>query len=191
MSDVVKIKVLVQRDMVRTLELKKDSLLDKVEMQEDFIKQLERTGHDDIKEKQNQIRKIAKEAKGFIDKNEKLSKELETLDSQLLGLTDVTKSLRTLSDLRGKIKQKVSAAGTEYNFFKDNVSCPTCEQTIEEDFRLNKIGDIEGKVKEINSAYKDLQKSINEEQKKEARFIDVSKQITKLTNDISTNNFKI
>ena len=33
-------------------------------------------------------------------------------------------------------------------------------------FRLNKIGIIEGKVKEINSAYQDLQKSINEEQKK-------------------------
>ena len=120
MSDLVKVKLRVQRDRVRTLELKKDSLLDKVQMQEDFIKQLERTGHDDIKEKQNQIRKIAKEAKGFIDKNEKLSKELETLDSQLLGLSDVTKSLRTLSDLRGKIKQKVSAAGTEYDFFNDN-----------------------------------------------------------------------
>ena len=80
---------------------------------------------------------------------------------------------------------------SDHKFFKDNVSCPTCGQQIEEDFRLNKIGIIEGKVKEINSAYKELQESINEEQVKEARFIDVSKQITKLTNDISTNNFKI
>ena len=112
MSDLVKAKLRAQKDEVRTLELKKDSLLDKVQMQEQFIKQIERTSNDDIKEKQNHIKKIAKEANEYISKNEKLSKELETLDSQLLGLSDVTKSLRTLSDLRGKIKQKVSAAGT-------------------------------------------------------------------------------
>ena len=53
------------------------------------------------------------------------------------------------------------------------------------------IEDIEGKVKEINSAYTDLTKSIDEEKKKEQKFLDVSHQITQLTNDISTNNFKI
>ena len=110
---------------------------------------------------------------------------------ELETLSNATSSLRKMNTIRGKLEQKIKIITDEHKFFKDNVSCPTCEQDIEEDFRLNKIGIIEGKVKEINSAYKDLQKSINDENKKEARFIDVSKQITKLTNDISTNNFKI
>ena len=191
MSDLVKVKLRVQRDRVRTLELKKDSLLDKVQMQEDFIKQLERTGHDDIKEKQNQIRKIAKEAKGFIDKNEKLSKELETLDSQLLGLTDVTKSLRTLSDLRGKIKQKVSAAGTEYNFFKDNVSCPTCTQSIKDSFRVNKIADLNNSINKLQSGLDELESKIQEEELREVRFTELTQEVTSLTHGISQNNTHI
>ena len=188
MSDLVKVKLRVQRDRVRTLELKKDSLLDKVQMQEDFIKQLERTGHDDIKEKQNQIRKIAKEAKGFIDKNEKLSKELKTLDSQLLGLTDVTKSLRILSDLRGKIKQKVSAAGTEYNFFKDNVSCPTCTQSIKDSFRVNKIADLNNSINKLQSGLDELESKIQEEELREVRFTELTQEVTSLTHGISQNN---
>ena len=191
MSDLVKVKLRVQRDRVRTLELKKDSLLDKVQMQEDFIKQLERTGHDDIKEKQNQIRKIAKEAKGFIDKNEKLSKELKTLDSQLLGLTDVTKSLRILSDLRGKIKQKVSAAGTEYNFFKDNVSCPTCTQSIKDSFRVNKIADLNNSINKLQSGLDELESKIQEEELREVRFTELTQEVTSLTHGISQNNTHI
>ena len=96
-----------------------------------------------------------------------------------------------MNTIKIKLEQRIQNVTSDHKFFKDNVSCPTCGQKIEEEFRLNKIEDIEGKVKEINSAYKDLTKSINQEQKRDQEFIDVSKQITKLTNDISTNHFKI
>ena len=191
MSEVIKAKLRTQRDSVRTLELKKESLLDKVQMQEEFIKKIERTGNDDIKEKQSSIRKIANEAKEYIDKNEELSKELETLDSQLLGLSDVTKSLRTLSDLRGKIKQKVSAAGTEYDFFNDNVSCPTCTQSLKEDFRVNKIAELKTFVRKLQTGLDELESKIKNEEDRELRFTKLTKEVTSLTHGISQNNTRI
>ena len=191
MNDLVKARLRSQRDEVRTLELKKDSLLDKVQMQEDFIKQIERTGNDDIKEKQNQIRKIAKEANEYISKNVKLSFELETLDNKLLGLSDVTKSLRTLSDLRGKIKQKVSAAGTEYDFFNDNVSCPTCTQSLKEEFRVNKIAELKTSVRRLQTGLDELEAKIKNEEERELRFTNLSQEVTSLTHGISQNNTRI
>ena len=191
MSEVVKAKLRSKKDEVRTLELKKDSLLDKVEMQKNFIKTIEETGHEDIKKKQNQIGKIAKEAKGHIDKNEELSKELETLDSKLLNLTDVTKSLRTLSDLRGKIKQKSSAAGSEYNFFNDNVTCPTCTQPIEDSFRVNKIADLNNSINKLQTGLSELESKIKEEELREVRFNQISQEVTTLTHGISQNNTRI
>ena len=191
MSEVVKAKLRSQRDEVKTLELKKDSLLDKVQMQEQFIKQIERTSTDDIKEKQNQIRKIAKEAKEYIDKNEELSKELGTLDSKLLGLSDVTESLRTLSDLRGKIRQKVSAAGSEYYFFNDNVSCPTCTQSLKEDFRVNKIAELKTSVRRLQIGLDELEVKIKNEEERELRFTQLTKEVTSLTHGISQNNTHI
>jgi len=191
MSEVVKAKLRSKKDEVRTLELKKDSLLDKVEMQKNFIKTIEETGHEDIKKKQSQIGKIAKEAKGHIDKNEELSKELETLDTKLLGLSDVTKSLRTLSDLRGKIKQKSTAVGSEYNFFNDNVTCPTCTQSIEESFRVNKIADLNNSINKLQTGLSELESKIQEEELREVRFNQISQEVTTLTHGISQNNTRI
>jgi len=191
MSEVIKAKLRSRRDEVKTLELKKDSLLDKVDMQKNFIKTIEETGHEDIKKKQNQIGKIANEAKEYIDKNENLSIELETLDSKLLNLTDVTKSLRTLSDLRGKIKQKSSAAGSEYNFFNENVTCPTCTQSIEDSFRVNKIADLNNSINKLQTGLSELESKIKEEELREVRFNQISQEVTTLTHGISQNNTRI
>ena len=191
MSEVVKAKLRSKKEEVRTLELKKDSLLDKVEMQKNFIKTIEETGNEDIKKKQSQIKENAKEAQGHINKNEELSKELETLDTKLLGLSDVTKSLRTLSDLRGKIKQKTTTAGNEYNFFKENVSCPTCTQTIEESFRLNKIADLNNSINKLQTGLSDLESKIQEEELREVRFTELTQEVTSLTHGISQNNTRI
>ena len=75
-------------------------------------------------------------------------------------------SLKKMNTIKAKLEQRIQNITSDHKFFTDNVSCPTCGQHIEEEFRLNKIEDIEGKVKEINSAYKDLTKSINLNKKK-------------------------
>ena len=188
MSEVVKAKLRSKRDEVRTLELKKDSLIDKVEMQENFIKTIEATSHEDIKKKQNQINEIAKEAKGYIDKNDKLSKELENLDSKLLGLSDVGGSLKKLSNLRAKIQTKKERVGSEYNFFKENVSCPTCTQSIEESFRVNKITDLNNSINKLQTGLEELESKIQAEELREVRFTKITQEVTSLTHDISQNN---
>ena len=188
MSEVVKAKLRSRRDEVRTLELKKDSLIDKVEMQKNFIKTIEATSHEDIKKKQNQINEIAKEAKGYIDKNEKLSKELETLDSRLLGLSDVAGSLKKLSNLRAKIQTKKERVGSECNFFKENVSCPTCTQSIEESFRVNKITDLNNSINKLQTGLEELESKIQSEELREVRFTNITQEVTSLTHGISQNN---
>ena len=188
MSEVVKAKLRSKRDEVRTLELKKDSLIDKVGMQENFIKTIEQTSHEDIKKKQNQIKEIANEAKEYIDKNEKLSKELETLDSKLLGLSDVGGSVKKLSNLRAKIQTKKERVGSEYNFFKENVSCPTCTQSIEESFRLNKIADLNNSINKLQTGLEELESKIQAEELREVRFTELTQEVTSLTHGISQNN---
>ncbi len=108
-----------------------------------------------------------------------------------LGLSDVTKSLRTLSDLRGKIKQKVSAAGSEYNFFNDNVSCPTCTQSLKEEFRVNKIADLNNSINKLQSGLDELESKIQEEELREVRFTELTQEVTSLTHGISQNNTRI
>jgi len=106
-------------------------------------------------------------------------------------MTGAGKKLLKLNNLKGKLSNKVTTLTKEHKFFKDNVSCPTCTQPIEEEFRLNRITDVQTKAKELRKGYKDLEETIKKEQDRERQFQQLSKEITKLNNDISKNNTHI
>jgi len=192
MAKILREKISKSSTEIKELTIKKELIEEKIEMQKNFIADLDKSGKKRIKDMKVKISTLLDDSSTLIGDNSKYENLIKTKHQpELESISNATSSLRKMNTIKGKLEQKIKIITKEHQFFKDNVSCPTCEQNIEEDFRLNKIGIIEGKVKEIDSAYKDLQKSIDVETKKEARFIDVSKQITELTNDISTNNFKI
>ena len=192
MAKILREKISKANTEIRELTIKKEMIEEKIEMQKNFIADLDSSGKKRIKDTRKKIDGLFSDTNYLIETNDNLTSEIEEKHKpKLQNLSSAKTILQKKNTIKVKLEQKIQNITSDHKFFVDNVSCPTCGQHIEEEFRLNKIEDIEGKVKEINSAYKDLTKSIDEEQKKEARFIDVSKQITTLTNDISTNNFKI
>ena len=192
MAKILRDKISKANIEIRELTIKKDMIAEKIEMQKNFIADLDKSGKKRINETKIKLDGLFNDESVLMGDNKKYENLIKAkYQPQLEKVTSARPSLKRMNTIKIKLEQRIQNVTSDHKFFKDNVSCPTCGQQIEEEFRLNKIEDIEGKVKEINSAYKDLTKSIDEEQKKEARFIDVSNQITTLTNDISTNNFKI
>ena len=191
MNGVVKDKLRHLRDNIKILELRKESLTDKVSMQKKFIEEIESRGKQDIKEKREKKDGFANEILNFITHNEELETEVTGLIEDQEKVTGASKTLLKLNNLKGKMSNKVSTLTKEHKFFTDNVTCPTCTQNIEESFRLNRIAEVETKAKELQDGYKELQFKIKSEQERELSFNTLSKEITKLNNDISQNNTKI
>ena len=191
MNTVIKEKIRSIREEVKVLELKKESLLDKVQMQENFIEELESMGKKNIGDKETKIGQLLVEENDHMGANEKLEKELQQLNQDLEKYAGATEKLRTLGNLKGKISNKVSTITKEHKFFTQNTVCPTCTQSIEEDFRINKINDAQNKAKELQSGYQELEEAINKEEERERQFLFFSKEITSLTHGISKNNTKI
>ena len=191
MNGVVKDKLRHLKDNIKILELRKESLTDKVSMQKKFIEEIESRGKQDIKEKREKKDGFANEILNFITHNEELETEVTGLIEDQEKVTGASKTLLKLNNLKGKMSNKVSTLTKEHKFFTDNVTCPTCTQNIEESFRLNRIAEVETKAKELQDGYKELQFKIKSEQERELSFNTLSKEITKLNNDISQNNTKI
>jgi len=191
MNSIIKEKIRSLRDDIRTLELKKESLSDKVNMQKDFIDQLERSGNENIQQKKIQIFSLIEDQGFLLDDNQKLDVAIKEIQNQTEDLVNVGDKLVKLNNLKGKISQKVSAITKEHQFFVENTVCPTCTQTIEEEFRLNRIVDAQNKEKELRSGFLDLEEAIKKEQEREHQFNTLSKEITNLTHEISQNNTKI
>ena len=191
MNTVIKEKIRKIRDEVKTLELKKESLFDKVEMQKNFIEELENRGNANINANKEKIDNLDSEVVDCIKENTLMEEDvLKNIKKQeeVAGASDKLKKLGTL---KGKISQKVSTITVEHKFFNENTVCPTCTQEIDEEFRINKINDAQNKAKDLQSGYKELEVAIKEEEDREHQFITLSKEITKLTHEVSRNNTKI
>jgi len=191
MNTVIKEKIRSVKESVKVLELKKESLIEKVQMQENFIEELENRGKKNIEEKESIIQKLLDEENGHVLSNEDLNVRVETSQEQLEKFIGATEKLRTLGNLKGKISNKVSTITKEHKFFTQNTVCPTCDQAIEETFRINRINDAQTKAKELQSGYQQLEEAIKEEEERERQFLTLSKEITSLTHGISKNNTQI
>ena len=191
MNTIIRDKIKHIRDEVKTLELKKESLNDKVEMQENFIEELENRSKKNISDKQGKIKQLTVEADTHIEHNQLIESNVNDLIGEQEKVSGAGSKLKKLNNLKGKLSNKVSTITKEHKFFTENTVCPTCTQTIEEEFRLNRIDDAQSKAKELQSGYKELEEAIKTEEEREHQFTNLSKEITKLTHGISQNNTRI
>ena len=191
MNTLVKDKIKEQKNLIKTLNLKEESLQDKVQMQRKFIEEIENQGQDSILRSKNKIQGLLNEENDLINASEGMNEELSSLEKRLETNSGAREKLSKLNNLKGKISQRVSTITKEHKFFTENTVCPTCQQDIEEEFRVNRISDAQNKAKELKEGYEELENTIKFEQERERQFIALSKEITSLTHGISQNNIKI
>ena len=191
MNNLIKEKIRQQKEQIKSLDVKKESLKDKVLMQKNFIEQLESRGKDNINSNKKKITNLINEVDSYMLQNSITEESIFGYTKEQEEVIGATDKLRKLGNLKGKISQKVSTITKEHKFFTENTACPTCTQTIEEEFRLNRITDAQNSAKELQQGYKDLEDTIKLEEERERQFIALSKEITKLNNDISQNNARI
>ena len=191
MNGLIKDNIRARKEKIKSLDLKKDNLKDKMGMQEKFIGEIEQRGKDDIKSSKDKIKQLIIENDTHLEKNGMIEADISDLVKEQEEVTGATEKLKKLNNLKGKITQKVATITKEHKFFTDNTVCPTCTQDIEEEFRVNRIADVQNKAKELKKGFTDLEETIKLESERERHFTQLSKEITKLNHDISQNNTRI
>jgi DNA repair exonuclease SbcCD ATPase subunit len=191
MNDVAKIKIKEIKDDIKEIGYRKENIQDKIESQKLFIEEIEKLKDKDIQEKKNKIDCIDVEIDLLNVNNITILDKCHLSEKQLKDLSYSEDKLKKFETLNVKLEQKISTIIEEHKFFNKNNICPTCTQEINEEFRLNKIDEIENRAKEIKKGQKELQQSITEEQKIQQEFISVSKDVLELNNELNLNNVKI
>jgi DNA repair exonuclease SbcCD ATPase subunit len=191
MNNLLKEKIRDHKDNIKSLELAKSNLKEKVQMQKNFIEELENRGNDNINNNKQKIIKLMNEVDSYSHQNALIEEDVFRYTKEQEEVSGSDERLGKLNNLKGKISQKVSNITKEHKFFSENTVCPTCTQSIDEKFRLDKIADAQNKAKELQDGYKELESTIKIEEERERQFIVLSKEITKLNHEISQNNTRI
>ena len=191
MNVLIKERILGKKEEIKSLELKKETLKDKMKMQKSFIEELENRGNANINANQRKISDLDDEVCIYMTENNVIEQNIFKYIKEQEEVAGAAEKLGKLNNLKGKISQKVSSITKEHKFFTENTVCPTCTQTIEEEFRLNRIADSQTKAKELQKGFQELEETMKLEQERESQFIVLSKEITKLNHEISQNNTRI
>ena len=191
MSDILKEKLKVCRDRIKVLELKKESVADKIVMQKRFIKQIEEEGENDINKKRKKI----------VDCDEKFTDYQERVETLITGVSEKEKAMgeyitagdtvKKLEKFRDKVNFKRQDSSSELGFWNNNTVCPKCTQSIDETFRLDKISKLEEDIAKYRANVEELEQAVSAEEQRYAKFLGFQNEITTINNEISQHNIHL
>ena len=108
MNNLIKDKIRLLREEIKTFKLKKESLTDKVEMQQNFIEEVEEQGKGRISEDNDKIKVLQVEVDTHMEQNELTDANITELVKKQEEVTGATEKLREYGTLKGKISNKVT-----------------------------------------------------------------------------------
>ena len=191
MSDILKEKLKICRDRIKVLELKKESVADKIVMQKRFIKQIEEEGENDINKKRKKI----------VDCDEKFTDYQERVETLITGVSKKEKAMgeyltagdtvKKLEKFRDKVNFKRQDSSSELGFWNNNTVCPKCTQSIDETFRLDKISKLEEDIAKYRANVEELEQAVSAEEQRYAKFLGFQNEITFINNEISQHNIHL
>lgn len=191
MNSLVKEKIKEFKDEIKILSLKLGSVEDKIQMQKDFIDNIERRSRGDIQEKTDNITNLFESTKELQKENDELNSQITELQTRLEELTDVSDNLNLLLSNKTKLTLQAQDLKESLTFFRNNNVCPTCSQHIDESFKSEKQKETKEKMSSLKGFYDELLKTIESETERQEQFKKTSENISSLNQKISYNNYQI
>ena len=191
MNVALKDKLKVSTEELREVDYQTDLAEQKINMQQQFIDQLSLKNDETIDAKRTNIETLLKEEEECYSFVTKLNEESQSYCKELQDLSGVSKKLKTLNNLKGKLQGKIQTYKKQHEFFVENDTCPTCSQPITEEIKKNQSGEIVGSTKELVLAVEELRCNIEDEEEREKQYVEKSNKLNKIQTQIAGHNSTI
>ena len=191
MNTLLKDKVRDNNEEIKELEYQLKLSTDKIELQKNYMLELEKKTKSEIEKKEAIIETLRQDKAAALKNVADQTVVLTDYNTELKTLADNKKKLKQLNTFRVKIQQKINTCKKETEFFINNHVCPTCTQEIGQDFRDLKINEGDKELMTLEKGFTDLEKSIEQEEKRESKFMELSEQIVEINSIINQLNYEI
>jgi len=191
MNVLLKDKIRENNEELKEFDYQIDLLKEKIELQKNYLLDLDKKNKADISKKEEKISELLEEENKQHILIKETSDVIEQLNEQIAEYSTSSDKLKKLNTFLIKVSSKIQTCQKEHSFFEENHVCPTCTQDLSEDFRLDKIASGKNKLDEMTLGYNELLSAIGEEEKRFTKWNELSSKITDNNNSISQANFAI
>ena len=171
MNVILKTKLSTIRDVIRDIDNKIEVGKQKVQLQQNYIKQLEQEQQKRNEDVQLQIHQATQQIQQLSETSEQLSKTLQELKESVADEQSSSAKRTELGGLLKSLSTRIKNAKDQILFYEEHDNCPTCTQTLTGELKESAIVKHTHKVEEISDAINTLNERI---EALEARLDEIS-----------------
>ena len=192
MNVILREKTSILKDEIKELSYNLEIANNRVATQKKYIQDVKQLTDQNIESKNKEIDEARASIDDLVLKNSDMTKELEELAPQnKLDLKETSDKKTDILHKQARLRSSIETLVKNAKFYEDNNSCPTCEQTITEEFRAKKIKLTKEEAKALSDNMTVLQNAAAEVEDKLTATNKIASKLTTIQNDITNNNKEI
>jgi DNA repair exonuclease SbcCD ATPase subunit len=176
----LKEKIKVVNEELKDHEYNLSLVKEKIDMQKQFMLDIEKKNKEDIQVKENKKETLLSEALNYETEIIDNDKEIDTKTAAVSDTQTLKTTISKITSIKEKLSTKRKSHTKEKKFFEENDACPTCGQSIEQHFKQEKISLLSNKLTEMEKAMSDLGQQLSDLQSQETTFILLIDEINEL-----------
>ena len=192
MNIILREKTSILKDEIKELSYNLEIANNRVATQKKYIQDVKQLTDQNIESKNKEIDEARTDIDNLVLKNSDMTKELEELAPQ--NKIDLKESSDKKTDIlhkQARLRSSIETLVKNAKFYEDNSNCPTCEQTITEEFRTNKIKLTKEEAKALSDDMNILRDAAADVEDKLSKASVIANKLTTIQNDITNNNKEV
>jgi DNA repair exonuclease SbcCD ATPase subunit len=162
MNQVLKERNANIRDQLIDINHRLELIKTKIQGQLKYIKDLRGINKDQISQKRDSISIHKKEIKGLFNESKKLGKNLTaSMKTEEKSYSDQLDQVSNIKSHNLQLNSKIKDLVSESRFYEEHDHCPTCDQDIENELKLNKQTQIKETAKNVQDEKEDLERKLS------------------------------
>ena len=186
MNGVLKEKYALLKESLSMGKHKQDLIAEKIEMQEKYITNITKDKADAIQVKRDNIAAELLKIQDNTEKSDAISNEIATLRESIQDGSIVTKKSEKYYSLQEDLKKALTKANKDIKFYEENDDCPTCKQSLPENFKHDMVDKRKEKIEQIRQGLRDIENKQNEVSLRQDEITKVLAKITVKMKDSQT-----
>ena len=180
MNSILKEKFSILKENLSMGKYKKELHREKIELQEKYIANITRDKQDTIQMKRDNIETELTKIKLNTEKSNDIDTNLEILKTSINDDTQVNKKLDKYRSLQLDLKRNITKINKDIIFYTENDDCPTCTQSLTDEFKFNMVSHRETKFQLINEALHDIERKQTEVSLRQTEIAKIMGEMTSL-----------
>jgi DNA repair exonuclease SbcCD ATPase subunit len=162
MNAVVKEKMAIIKEANTKTKYDMDLTAEKIKMQKEALEEHKKHNDTEIEKKQKEISDSEKQITQWTKDIGLIQKHIDVLNSKISDQMAIQRKSGKLVQIESKLEFRLKKIEKEVVFYHDNSDCPTCKQSIEQEFREQQITTLHETKGQVNTALIDIAKQISE-----------------------------